>query len=232
MVSSFGRLSYFSLQGDFLRQIPAMLGAPPVPDSEGNIVAVTNVLAGERPRFAFELKKYNSKMEPIILLYRLEYLMPPDSVARSPFSTLIFYSVRKDDSIVWAVSNQYQLTVADRGGKIIRIIKKDYDPLKINEEDKKRILSARAPGRKFEFPKNYPPFRDLNVDDEGRIILWTYDSDKENNRFYDVFSPDGRYLAKITLKYTPLCWKTGKLYCVKQDEEGFLQLKRYRVTWK
>jgi len=232
MVSSIGRLSFFTLNGDFLRQIPAMIWAPPVPDSEGNIIAQMNVPAGERPRFAFEIKKYNSKMEPIILLYRLEYLIPSAGAARSPFPTLIFYAVQKDDSIVWGITNQYQLTVADKGGKIFRIIRKDYDPIKIKEEDKKRILSGRPPGGKYEFPDNYPPFRDLSVDDEGRIFLWTYESDKENDRYYDVFNSDGRYIAKITLKYAPLCWKNKKLYCVKEDEEGFLQVKRYKVTWR
>jgi len=232
MVSSFGRLSYFSLQGDFLRQIPAMFWGPPVADSEGNIIAATNAPAGGIPKFATEIKKFNSKLEPVFLIHRYEYIMPPDGAARSPFSTLLLYAVQKNDSIVWGMTDQYVLTVINKSGQTMKKILKDYDPIRIKEEDKQNILRDRAPGSKYEFPDYYPPFRYLNVDDEGRIFIRTYETDKDNSRFYDVFDPEGRYIAKIILKNAPFFWKNKRLYSVNEDREGYQQVKRYRVTWK
>lgn len=232
MVSSFSRLSYFSLQGDFLRQIPAMFWGPPVPDSEGNIIAATNAPAGGIPKFATEIKKFNSKLEPVFLIHRYEYIMPPDGTARSPFSTLLLYAVQKDDSIVWGMTDQYVLTVINKSGQTMKKILKDYDPIRIKEEGKQNILRDRAPGSKYLFPDYYPPFRYLNVDDEGRVFVRTYETDKDGSRFYDVFDSEGRYIAKIILKNAPFFWKNRNLYCVNEDTEGYQQAKRYRVTWK
>lgn len=232
MVSSFGRLSFFSLQGDFVRQVPAMLWSPPVPDSEGNLIAATNAPAGGIPKFATEIKKFNSNLEPVFLIHRYEYIMLPDGAPLSPFSTVLLYAVQKDDSIVWGKTDQYVLTIVNKSGRVMKKILKDYDPIPIMEEDKQNILRDRAPGSKYVFPDHYPPFRYLNVDDEGRIFIRTYETDKDNSRFYDVFDPEGRYIAKIILKNAPFFWKNKRLYSVNEDREGYQQVKRYRVTWK
>jgi hypothetical protein len=120
----------------------------------------------------------------------------------------------------------------NKNGQVIKKILKDYDRIPIKEEDKQDILRDRAPGLEYEFPDYYPPFRYLNVDDEGRIFIRTYETDKDNSRIYDVFDPEGRYVAKIVLKNAPYFWKNRNLYCVIEDTEGYQQVKRYRVTWK
>lgn len=50
--------------------------------------------------------------------------------------------------------------------------------------------------------------------------------------FYDVFDLDGKYIAKIHLKVKPLIWKNNKLYTIESDEDGYHEVKRYRITWK
>lgn len=230
MVASFGRLSFFSLQGEYLKQITALLWDPnPIPDSKGNIIAITRSPRGRRGKFVDELRKFNSNLEPIISIGKIEKNISP--ISRNPFSPTIFYAVMKDDGVVWGIDNRYELIVVNKKGKTIRKIRKEYDPIDITEEDKQNYLKRRK-GERYKFPKYYPAYRYISTDDEGRIFVRTYESDEMNNRYYDVFDSEGRYIAKITLKNHPTFWKKKKLYCVKEDVEGFHQLKRYKVNWK
>lgn len=235
MIASIGRLSFFTLRGDFLRQITQMLWDPnPVPDSKGNIIART-MSPGEK--FVEEIKKFNSNLEPIFTITRIEREPPLLQKKRNAFQTSIYYAVLKDDSILWGFNNQYQLMIVDKDGKLNRKIVKDYDAIKITEDDKKKFFEERKAlsieeKERYEFPENYPAFYYISTDEEGRIFVWTYERDRDNNRYYDVFDSEGRYIAKINLKNNPTFWKKKKLYCVKEDMEGFHQVKRYKVSWE
>jgi len=86
---------------------------------------------------------------------------------------------------------------------------------------------------KLETLKCHPAYQDLTVDDEGRIFVQTWEKNKDSAAFYfDVFDSDGRYIAKIPMKFQPNIWKKGKLYSIEEDEEGYQVVKRYKVTWK
>ena len=50
--------------------------------------------------------------------------------------------------------------------------------------------------------------------------------------YIDVFDPDGKYIAKISLKSRPYVIKKSKLYTIEEDEEGYQLVKRYRISWK
>jgi len=235
MISSIGRISFFSLQGEFLRHINQMLWDPnPIPDSEGNIIAR---IMSPGKKFVEELKKFNSNLEPMFTIVNIEREPPFPKRKRDAFPTLIYYIVLKDDSIVWGFNNKYLLMVVNKEGKATRKIIKDYNPIKITEEEKEKFFKERrtlSPEQKerYEFPENYPAFRYISTDDEGRIFVRTYESDDENNRYYDVFDSEGRYITKIALESHPTFWKKKKLYCVKEDMEGLHLVKRYKVTWK
>ena len=50
--------------------------------------------------------------------------------------------------------------------------------------------------------------------------------------YYDVFDPEGKFIAKIQLNSIPQYWKNSKMYSIEVDEEGFQAVKRYKVAWK
>lgn len=73
----------------------------------------------------------------------------------------------------------------------------------------------------------------LDVDDEGRIFVRSYEKVKDGEGFYwDVFDSEGKYIAKVPLKMRPRVWKKNKLYTIEEDDEGYLYVKRYSVEWK
>jgi len=232
LVSSLGRLSYFDLDGMFIRQTTAMLWGAPVPDSSGNLVAETNMPVGAPPRFAKEIRVFDPSLKALSLLDRHEYVMPSDMDVLNPFPRLTVYAVRSDDSIVWGVTDRYVITISDKSGTVLKRIDKDFVPIKITDMDKKSILRGLAPEARYDFPENFPPFNGFHVDDEGRIFVRTYERDKDGNLFYDVFNKEGYFYARAIFKSAPLAWRKGKLYSVAEDQDGFLQVKRYRARWE
>lgn len=209
-----------------------MLWGAPIPDSRGDLIAETNMPVGGPPKFAKELKAFDPSLNVLSLINRHEYVMRSDTDIQNPFPAMTVYAVQSDDSIVWGVTDRYLITVSDKSGTVIKRITKDLIPIKIADADKKALLSGLARGARYDFPQNYPPFRGFHVDDEGRIFVWTYESDKNGSRFYDVFNNKGIFYAKAVLKSAPLSWRKGKLYGVAEDRDGFLQLKRYRARWE
>jgi len=229
------RLSFFSLEGELLREvstskIPRLFRI--YPDSEGNYTARIN-LRGQKN--IYQIKKLDADLEELSLIAELEYPRRSD-VIEMYFPNLIAV-VMEDDKIVWGNWQHYKLIISDRTGRKIREINREYNPVKITDEDKERMikeLSADLPlRRRVEFPDSYPAFQGMSCDDYGRIFVRTSEQVEDNEGyFYDVFDEEGKYIAKIPLTFFPRTWKNNKLYTIEEDEEGFQIVKRYKVTWK
>jgi len=238
MVSSITRrLSFFSLHGEFLRQINKSPDPFPVPDSSGNlIVKIMNMGVGEKT--VTELKKLDSNFELLFTIGILEMESTFGQKKMEAFSTQLYYTVLHDDSIVWGINDNYQFTIVDSKGKVEKRIIKDAAPVRVTEDFKKSYLERnedalfRSRGISYDFPEYFPPFRNISSDDEGRIFIRIYDErDNKDNEYYDVFDRQGMFVAKIVLKNRAVYWKRGKLYSVEEDEDGFQLVKRYNVIW-
>ncbi len=227
------RLLYFTLDGKFLREVSGAkmfnFNNPRV-DSKGNVVANFTVMGAKTMS---ELKKFTSDLEPIFTIASIEVMRLP---VLNPFFPVFFWEVIKEDNIIWGISTKYELRVLNTDGKLIKRIIKDYDPVKITEEDKEERLKAFGrlpPEVKIEFPKYHWAFENLSIDEEGRMFLRIHEkAENGEGSYYDVFDSEGRYIAKIPLKATPRVWKKNKLYTVEEDEEGYRFVKRYSLEWK
>jgi len=136
-------------------------------------------------------------------------------------------------------------------------IARTYAPVKIQEKDKKAhfdIFTLRAMvGNKMEtvtgapdyvikateFPENFPPFRGISFDDKGNLWVQVYTADRATNVF-DVFSPDGRFLNRISVEggpieasfstHTQMRFADGCLWKIEKDADEFASLVKYRLT--
>jgi hypothetical protein len=91
-------------------------------------------------------------------------------------------------------------------------------------------------GVKIHFRSNFPAFAGISVDEEERIFVRTYERIEDSNEryYYDVFDPEGKYLAKVPIRANLNRiseWRRNKLYTVEEDEEGYIYIKRYKVSW-
>ena len=232
------RLSFYSLDGKCLREISAgkYRFQRTIPDSKGNIITQL-LIPGDK--FVNEIKKFDSNLNPIITIEAIEEEISP--YVFNLVSPTLNVRVMKNDNIAWGYSSKYEIFVVSPEGKTIRKIVKDYDPVKVTEEEKEKIIKDRfgdrgvPPGFKLEFAKNYYPYYFFICGDEGRIYVRTYEKDKERNFYYDVFDPEGRYIARFSLPEIDFLYviKKNKMYSmVWEDEKGIPVVKRYSVIWK
>lgn len=229
------RLLFFSLDGTFLRQISTAkmtFFVYPKMNSKGMIVGSKQIPGGLIP--GFELLMFDSNFDLIKTISKIELPKPPIIEPEIPE---FCWEYTQEDNLIWGIPTKYELHVLNMEGEIIKKIKKDYDPVRVTEEEKevmkKRFsMEGAPPNIKFEFPQNHLAFVNLSIDDEGRIFIGTYEKiENGEGYYYDVFDSEGKYLAKIPLKLEPQVWKKGNLYTIEEDDEGFQVVKRYKVTW-
>ncbi len=235
------RVHFFSLHGEFLRQLSnstmTMFRRPRV-DSEGYII-VGHLNVGDEIEAA--LKKIDSDLNPVLTLATRPVASKPPTVIEYfeiRRSTNLVWDVAMEDNIVWGVFNKYEIFVSNPEGKLIRKIVRLYDGIGINKEEEEKLIkdwlgnNPVPPQLTIKFPKVYPPFIRFTCDEEGRIFVQTYEkTEDEEEDYYDVFDSEGKYIVRISLKYRPQVWKNNKLYMIEENEEGFQEVKRYKVYW-
>jgi hypothetical protein len=229
-VAGFRYIIYFSREGNYKRRINvAFNDLSPKLNSQGNIIARTDIL-GEKIRW--ELNKYSMEGEKLNTLVEMEIVRDLDKY--DPFYHIIYYTVLPDDSVVWALNKKYELMFINQKDDLFLRVEKDYTPINLRQKSIESIKNnqKKDASRTHIIPKFYPPIRGIFSDDGGRIYVQTFEIDSENLFFFDIFSNEGKYLAKVALKGFLACWQKEKLYTIEQDANGYEYVKCYKVTWK
>lgn len=156
----------------------------------------------------------------------------------------IFSSDTKRRLLYHCTNDSYLIEVFDAEGNLLRKIDRPYERLPFTEKDAQDYYDSFAdnPSQVYvEMAKDVelPPVKtvtdQLLVDDSGN--LWVelqerIEQGKSELTAYDIFDPEGIYMAKIWTEIQPTLFKSGKMYTMKMDEEGYRILKRYRVKWE
>ena len=228
------RLNFYSLDGAFIKSLST--AEVSLVDfninSKGNIIG--QLVKREKKEQFFELCKFDSDFNLLLIYGSFPY--PFERQTSKAFESTLCWTVSKDDNIVYGYPDKkYEFGVFHSQGKIIRKINKKYNPLKIPKDIKNRIRERTEGiqgGLKLEIPKYYPPYGWVSLDDEDRIFVQTWEETEDGiGYYYDVFNSEGKYIAKVKLKYFLRVWKKRKLYVVESDEDGYQIVKRYKVTW-
>lgn len=166
--------------------------------------------------------------------------------------------------MLWAISKgkiyvgnndqqEYEILVYDYEGHLLRKIKKEYSPVEVSDEYKRKILDpyekhpnvlVRDIAKKIYFPKYMPPYQSFFCDDEGRLFVMTFEEGTNKGEFiYDVFDPEGRFTSRvglgnygdwdvIVLSQLVVIDKQNRLYCIQQKESGYKELVVYKMNWE
>ncbi len=225
---------FFTYRGEHIRSVYQGRLSRPLVDTQNNIVARQTIMDAAEVRFV--LTKFDSELNELFEIFSYEHVVNPNIYGVYP--PQCFWGVRRDDSIVWGYADKYELQILDRNGQVIQKIIKDPNPVEITEEDKQEWIkfvfgeSGVPSGVKVNWKKYHNAFQFLHTDDEGRIFVQTYEKIADTpGYYYDVFNPEGKYIAKIPIKVRPQIFKKNKLYTIEEDEEGYQAVKRYKVTW-
>jgi len=171
------RLIFFSLNGKYLRQIPLrkiFIILLPKVNQKGNIIGNAII----RREKGLELSLINFDPQKAKNIY-IDKIRLPSSKYQGIYTPTLQWEVTKKNNLIYGISNNYELKIKNSEGKLIKRIIKEYKHIEILEEDKKFIIKEIfgneriPPGEKIEFPKYFPVFWNISVDEEGRIFLST-----------------------------------------------------------
>jgi hypothetical protein len=223
------RLTLFSPSGDFIKTIS--IREPFISDlrmnSRGGFLISTYHIDPQTSRAATSLSLSDDNFN----------IVKSVAVGKSqnvlmPFQPFFVWTAMKNDHILFGFNDRYEITRLDGEGNMIMKISRDYQPVPVKPEERKRRLEWLEQPLDKKTPPDYPAFQSITTDEEGRIIVRTYEkSGTGEGDFYDIFDAEGRYISKIVLQYPPRLWKQNKLYTVEEDSIGFQSVKRYEVKW-
>lgn len=233
------RITHLSLQGEIINEVSTgkyRFLSMVRPDSKGNYYGTYRLF--KEGGYLTNIVKFDENLNITNKIATYESKRPAAGTIEMA-TNLPHFQVTKDDNIVWGFDSEYEFTVMDIEGQIIKKIIKDFNPQRITDIDQKRMLKERftdtgrsiPEGYKIIFPENFPAYRHFTIDDQGRFFVQTYKYIEGKGQLYDVFDCEGKYLAQIPLKIIPRAWKKEKLYTIEENEDGFQMVKRYKVTW-
>jgi hypothetical protein len=223
---------YISL-GDRLALVSLLL------DAQGNYLGRELVVDKNNGKMFFEAKKFDQNFNPLFTLDRIEYPIPePGSKAKMNYLEMkSIYQFDPAGNIYYGRNQSYDINIYSPQGKHIRTIKKEYDQVKITQQDIDGMIAATAakmPGVNyrdlFAFPEYYPPYDSFILDEQGGLFVRTYNKAKDGV-VVDVFNAEGCFVAQFTTKSDLKLFKKNKAYGVEMTGEGLLVVKRYGVTW-
>ncbi len=224
------RMTYYSLEGKLLETKTALsMFSGLAFSSKGDAFGITLTHADINKPF-YELRKYNAE---------LKYQKTIASQHKRPLRLLRIdmpvFKMTRDDKIIYGFPETYEFKVFDSDGKIVAKIRKAHRPIPVPREEKDRFLKMKIPEDFMQpAPGYYEPFYSLDIDEEGRMIVGFWrPKTGETYITYDVFSPDGKFLATVDLPvFRNRLWADKRLYTVEEDEDGLPIIRVRRVNWK
>ena len=159
---------------------------------------------------------------------------------------LIFLGKPHDERIYIGNSERgYEILVFDLEGQLLRKIRKEYSPVPVSQDYKKKYLKEFESfmpeyAKKIYFPEHWHPFHSFFLDDEGRLFVMTYEPGQYPGEYiFDVFNKDGAFIARMSLNVHHWGWgqlnakaKGNRLYVVKEKESGYKELVVYKMNWE
>jgi len=199
---------------------------------DGNYVELHLLLCGPELEVIKELGKYKQPN------YRDKWGFPEDT---------FIYCVSERKIFMGNSESGYEIKVYDLAGNLKRKIRKEFRPVEVTEEIKKKtIKELEGSPRAFMtdgifFHKHFPAFQYFFTDDEGHLFVMMYEETENPREFmYDVFNSSGIFVSRICLDkvregtiYRKVAMaKNHRLYCLKEKEGGQLELVVYRMRWE
>jgi len=233
------RLTFYSLDGEYLRYIPLLKWMPGriKIDSKGNIVTDTRRVIGEEGEIGkifYEIKSFNQKLEPLftyISIDTTDEYRELRNERKYRFGPDRYWQLTKEDHVILGETKNYEFSIINSEGKIIRRIKKEFDPTEISKDDEEQLSSFIR--QNYTIAKYHNGFYYFTIDEEGRIFARTWERTKDKRGYYyDVFDSEGRYITKIPINAFIKRWVKGKLLTAEETDDGFPIIKRYKVIWK
>jgi hypothetical protein len=235
------RLAVFTLDGKFLRHISTAkaLGLSRIKMDRRGLIVARSMGLGDAGKMFMDVKTYDKDLNPKIKLAAVEFPISLQGKL-NPFSAMtLVYELDGQGRLYLGSQRGYEIKVLSLEGKLVKTIRRDYDPVAITKEDKDEMLklipniSGVNVKDMIQFPAVFPPYGNFVLADEGRLLVQTYEKGRVKKEFYwDVFDAEGRFVAKVPIAHEILLWRDGKVYFIVENEDGYKVLKCFRARWE
>lgn len=238
------RLAFFTLEGKFIKNVSladkmSLLNL--VIDAEGNYLGRQLEMEGQK--MYFEMKKYDKDLNPVFTIDKVEFEIPvPGSGVKVDIMDMItLYLFDSSGNVFYGRNRDYEIKVFNPDGKHTRSIRKDFKPIKVTREDIDMMLERMPtgimggvdPSKFIEFPEEFPPYQMFILDEQDRLFVRTWVKGKEKGAYIvDVFDAEGRFISQFETKLDFRVFKGDKVYGLEENEDGFMLIKRYQVSWE
>jgi len=255
------RINFFNPDGNFLRQVIMSQRLSNVfVNAKGNYVASQSIYLEDerRDRNITVIGIFDEEFNLVSEIYRHTWVPPKRSTGRDRGSRAQFtadilsdsafkpdhtFFVSDDDFIYFGYPEQYEICVYSPEGRLVRTIKREYDPIKVSEKHKEeyfRLQEAeffrfvphdeeykkRVKGL-IRYPKYKPAYEHFVLMENGWLLV-VVDSIAGEYTLFDVFDENYRYIAqfKATIPEEELFFRNRKAYAV-ATEDSYKFVKRY-----
>jgi len=254
------RVSFFDINGKFLKQIKIPPGfSPQFINSRGFFVGYQSTFI-EDPhgdKSISVLGLFDDKSKLISEIHKSTQEFKPSSgrgaESRARFLANLFsndafkpstsFVLAENESIYFGYPEKYEICVYSPEGKLIKIFKREYDPVKVSkkhienfiefleneffrfmpdpEDIKKKVYQL------IEYPKYIPAYQRFTLMENGWLAV-IVDSIENEYTLFDIFDEEGNYIAqfKATIPAEGLFFKNGKAYAL-AIENDYRFVKRY-----
>lgn len=254
------RISFFNKDGEFIRQIPLSERFIDLYiNSNGDYVAKKfGMTQDEKTRKQISVfGLFDSELEMINEIYTDEMEMPllsgsdEASIVQylaNSYSILVFKPqgwlvLDENDLTYFGYPDDYEINIYSQQGKLQKIIKRDYEPFRINKKDKEFYIkyigeSLSSSGNipqgtfkkaleKMKFPQYKPAFQKFILMENGWLFV-IVDSIPYEYALIDLFDQKGKYIAQFesTIPTEGIFFNNGKAYAV-VTESDYKFVKRY-----
>ncbi len=204
----------------------------------GNFVFLQVEINTKKNQIERVLNLYSSNFKKIKTLDKIEMFNPKGSKIKGIRFNMPF-SISKGKIYTGNQERGYEIYVYDFNGNLSKIIKKEIKPIYTSEEYKKKFIDSLGElfsliKEKLYFPKFLPPFHYFLSDEEGKLLVMTYEKgEKPDEYIFDFFNKEGICIKKYSIKdfSTPEGmrgkFKNNRLYCVHEKETGFETIVSY-----
>ncbi|MCK5005724.1 MAG: hypothetical protein KAS21_11570 [Candidatus Aminicenantes bacterium] len=238
MVSSLGKVSYFSMDGKFIRDLrsPKTSGISGgfQPFNKGYIGTGTDMDKNEGYR---TINIYNSRLQKVKEVYRSSVGSRFDSLSGKRNFFKKAFSYKTFGSRIYISGEEgFIVRVFNSNGDSLFTIKRDYKRLKFKERDKRNFLNylkANSPDyvyrsmqKRLIFPEYYPVIFFLYAD-SSKIYIFTWKRSEEGLETF-IYDPDGNFLGRRELPlhfmnpllFSPFTIYKDKIYQLIEEEEN------------
>ena len=253
------RVHFFDKEGNFIKQISIPVGfSCQYINSKGVIIGTESRIlkedaSGDEMAFIFGMFNDQIKLNTEIHRRKKEY-RPRGNRSRAQFTADLWgedafkpemsHFMNGDDFLYFGYPESYEIKIYNPEGKITKIIKREYEAIKVSKKHKEKFeifledevfrffpqdnSLKKDVFRLIEYPKYIPPYQQFTLMENGWLAV-IVDSIPGEYTLFDIFDQEGNYIAKFEalIPTENLFFKNGKAYAL-ATENDYRFVKRYR----